>query len=102
MMSRRAVAVVVLVSMGTLQLWDSRVFSAGTLVIAVSLIALLLPIGALLFSERMDVRMGSVLACAMLLLSAKIVAPHPLPAIGVTAVIAAAANWLVVSKRAAC
>lgn len=102
MMSRRAVAVVILVSMGALQLWDSRVFSAGTPVIAVALLALSLPIGTLLFSERMDVRMGSVLACALLLLSARIVSPHPLPAIGVTAVIAAAANWLALSKRAAC
>ena len=102
MVSRRAVAVVILVSMGTLQLWDSRVFSAGPPAIAVALIALLLPIAALLFSERMDVRMGSVVVCALLLLSAKIIAPHPLPAIGVTAVIAAAANWLAVSKRAAC
>lgn len=102
MMSRRAVAVVVLVSMGMLQLWDSRVFSAGPQVIAVALMALLLPIGTLLFSDRIEVRMASVVVCALLLLSAKMVAPHPLPAVGVTAVSAAAANWLAVSKRAAC
>ena len=94
MMSRRAAAVVTLVLMGTLQLWDSRVFTAGAAAIAVALIALLLPIGTLLFSERMDVRMSAVVLSALLLLSAKAFAPHPLPAIGVTAVIAAAANWL--------
>ena len=102
MMSRRTVAVVILVSMGMLQLWDSRVFGAGAPVITVALVALLLPIATLIFSERIDLRMGSVVVCALLLLFAKIVAPHPLPAIGVTAVIAAAANWLALSKRAAC
>jgi hypothetical protein len=101
MMSRRAVAVAVLVLMGTLQLWDSRVFSAGVPVIALASIALLLPIGTLLFSERLDVRMGSVLVCALLLLTAKIIAPHQLPALGVTAVMAAAANWFAASKRLA-
>lgn len=99
MMSRRTVAVVILVVMGTLQLWDSRVFSAGAPVIAIAVVALLLPVGTLLLTERLDFRMGSVVACALLLLLAKIVTPQPLPALGVTAVIAAAANWLAVSKK---
>jgi hypothetical protein len=102
MMSRRTVAVVVLVGMGSLQLWDSRVFSAGGPVIAIAVTALLLPIGTLVFTERLDLRFGSVVACALLLLSAKVVAPHPLPALGVAAVIAGAANWLAVSKRTPC
>ena len=100
MMSRRAVAVLILMVMGTLQLWDSRVFTAGAPAIAIALVALMLPIGTLLFTERMDVRMGAVVASAVLLFSAKAFAPHPLPAIGVVAVIAAAANWLAASKAA--
>jgi hypothetical protein len=99
MMSRRTAAVVILVVMGTLQLWDSDVFDAGAAVIAIAVFALLLPIGALLFTERMDLRIGSVVACAALLMSAKVVTPLPLPALGVAAVIAAAANWLAASKK---
>ena len=98
MMSRRAVAVLVLFVMGTLQLWDSNVFTAGAAAIAIALVALALPIGTLVLTERTDVRMGSVVACAVLLLSAKAFAPHPLPAVGIVAVIAAAANWLAVSR----
>ena len=98
MMSRRAVAVLTLVVMGTLQLWDSRVFTAGAPAMAIALSALALPIGTLLLTERMDVRMGAVVVAAVLLLSAKAFAPHPLPAVGIVAVIAAAANWLAVSK----
>jgi hypothetical protein len=98
MMSRRTVAVLVLIGMGTLQLWDSRVFSAGSAAIAVAVAGLALPAVALLATDRMDLRIGSVVACAVLLLAAKAFAPHPLPAIGVTAVIAAAANALAVSK----
>jgi hypothetical protein len=101
MMSRRTVAVLVLLVMGALQLWDSRVFTAGPAAIAVAVTGLMLPVGTLLFTERMDLRMGSVVACAVILLSAKAFAPHPLPAIGVVAAIAAAANWLAVSKSAA-
>ena len=98
MMSRRTVAVLVLLAMGTLQLWDSRVFTAGTTALLLSLVALGLPVGGLLFTDRMDVRMGSVVVCAVLLFIAKLAAPHPLPAVGVVAVIAVAANWLAVSK----
>ena len=98
-MSRRTVGALILLVMGTLQLWDSRVFSAGAPAIAIALLGLALPVGTLMFVDRLDVRMGSVIACAILLLSAKAVAPHPLPAIGVIAVIAAAANWLAESKR---
>jgi hypothetical protein len=101
MVSRRTVAVLILIVMGTLQLWDSRGFSAGPSAIAIATIAVLLPVLTLMFVERMDVRMGAVLACAVLLLVAKLFAPHPLPAIGVIAVIAAAANWLVAAKPAA-
>jgi hypothetical protein len=100
-MSRRTAAVLVLIGMGTLQLWDSRVFSAGPAAIATGLAGLSLPVLALLFTERMDIRIGSVVACAVLLLGAKAFAPHPLPAIGVIAVIAAGANWLAVSKAKA-
>jgi hypothetical protein len=101
MRSRHAVAVLTLVVMGTLQLWDSRVFTAGAPAIAIALAALALPVGTLLFTERMDVRMGAVVVSAVLLLSAKAFAPHPLPAIGIVAVIAVAANWLAVSKSPA-
>ena len=94
MTRRRIVAVTILAIMGALQLWDSRVFTAGAPVIAVALVALSLPIGTLLFSERMDIRMTAVVACALLLLFSKTLAPHPLPAIGVIAVVAMAANWL--------
>ena len=100
MEKRRVVAVTVLAGMGLLQLWDSRVFTAGTAVIAVALVALSLPIGSLLFTERMDVRIGAVIACAGLLLSAKVLAPHPLPAVALIAVIAMGANWLAAAKRA--
>ena len=100
-MSRRTVAVLILIVMGTIQMWDSRVFSAGAPVIAIAVLGLGLPVGTLLFVERMDVRFASVCACAILLLSAKAFAPHPLPALGVIAVIAAAANWLAESKRLA-
>ena len=101
MRSRRMVAVLVILVMGTLQLWDSRVFSAGPAAISIAVTALALPIGTLIFSERMEVRMGAVLACAVMLLSAKLVAPHPLPAIGVAAVVAAAANWLAAARPTA-
>ena len=87
--------------MGTLQLWDSRVFTAGAPVIAIALVGLGLPVATLLFVDRLDVRMGSVLACAILLLTAKVFAPHPLPALGIIALMAAAANWLAESKRLA-
>ena len=100
-MSRRTVGVVILMVMGTLQLWDSRVFSAGALTIAIAVLGLSLPVGTMIFVDRLDVRMGSVIACALLLLAAKVMAPHPLPALGVIAVIAAAANWLAESKRLA-
>ena len=100
-MSRRTVAVLVLIVMGILQLWDSRVFSAGSAAIAIAVAGLALPVVALLVTDRMDLRMGSVVVCALLLLGAKAFAPHPLPAIGVTAVIAAAANWLAASKAKA-
>jgi hypothetical protein len=49
----------------------------------------------------MDVRLGSVVVCAALLVSAKAFAPHPLPAIGLVALIAAAANWLAVKAPCA-
>jgi hypothetical protein len=97
-MSRRTVAVLVLIGMGLLQLWDSRVFSAGSVAISVALAGLALPVAALLATDRMDLRIGSVVACALLLLGAKAFAPHPLPAVGVIAVIAAGANWLAVSN----
>ena len=100
-MSRRTVGVLILIVMGTLQLWDSRVFSAGAAAIAVAVLGLALPVTALIFVDRLDVRFGSVVACAVLLLSAKAVAPHPLPAIGVIAVMAGAANWFAESKRLA-
>jgi hypothetical protein len=100
MMSRRSVAVLTVIVMGTLQLWDSRVFTAGAPAIAISLTALALPIGTLLFTDRMELRMGAVVLCALLLFAAKVAALHPLPAIGVVAVIAVAANWLAVSKAA--
>ena len=98
MMSRRTAAVLVLIGMGTLQLWDSRVFTAGAAAMAIAVTGVVLPIAALLLTERMDVRIVSVIACAILMLTAKAFAPHPLPAIGVIAVIAAAANWLAVSN----
>ena len=100
-MSRRTVGILVLVVMGMLQLWDSRVFTAGAPAIAIALVGLALPLAALLFVDRLDIRMGSVVASAIVLLSAKAFAPHPLPAIGMIAVIAAAANWLAESKRLA-
>ena len=100
-MSRRTVAVLILVVMGAIQMWDSRVFSAGTPVIAIAVLGLSLPVGTLIFVERGDIRFASVVACAILLLSAKVFAPHPLPALGIIAVIAAAANWLVESKKLA-
>ena len=84
--------------MGVLQLWDSRVFTAGAPAIAMAVLALMLPIGTLLFSERVEIRMAAVVACALLLLFSKAFAPHPLPAIGVIAVIAAGANWLAVAE----
>ena len=100
-MSRRHIGVLILIVMGTLQLWDSRVFSAGAPVIAIAVLGLALPVGALMFVDRFDVRAGSVIACAILLLLAKVVAPHPLPALGVIAVMAAAVNWFAESKRLA-
>jgi hypothetical protein len=100
-MSRRTVGVVILIVMGTLQLWDSRVFSAGAAAMAIAGLGLALPVATLIFVDRLDIRMGSVVASAALLLTAKAFAPHPLPAIGVIAVIAAAANWLAESKRPA-
>ena len=101
MTSKRTVAVLILIVVGILQLWDSRVFTAGLPAIAVALLGLSLPVGTLLFTDRMDLRMGSVVACAMVLFMAKAFAPHPLPAIGVIAVVAAAANWLAASKSPA-
>ena len=100
-MSRRTIGIVIVIVMGSIQLWDSRVFSAGALTIAIAVLGLSLPAGALIFVDRLDVRMGSVMACALLLLSAKVVAPHPLPALGVIAVMAAAANWFAESTRLA-
>jgi hypothetical protein len=97
-MSRRTVGILILIVMGTLQLWDSRVFSAGGAAIAIAVLGLILPVGTLIFVDRLYIRMASVVACAILLLSAKAFAPHPLPAIGIIAVIAAAANWLAESK----
>ena len=101
MMSRRSVAALVLAAVGTLQLWDSRVFSAGAPAIGIAVVGLALPLVALLLTESMAWRIGSVIACAVLLLSAKAFAPHPLPAIGVIAVIAMAANWLAAAKPVA-
>jgi hypothetical protein len=101
MMSRRTVGVLILVVMGMLQLWDSRVFTAGAPVIALALAGLGLPVGALLFVDRLDVRLGSVVACAILLLTAKVLAPHPLPAVGIIALMAGAVNWFAESKRIA-
>ena len=100
-MSRRTVAVLILIVMGTIQMWDSRVFSAGAPAIAIAILGLSLPVGTLLFVERLDVRFASVVACALLMLAAKVFAPHPLPALGIIAVIAGAANWLAESKRLA-
>jgi len=100
MENRRLAAVIVLAIMGLLQLWDSRVFAAGGTVMAIALVALLLPIASLLFTERADIRIAAVLACAALLLGTKMIAPHPLPAVGVIAAIAMAANWLAASRRA--
>lgn len=97
---RRSIAVVVLLVMGLLQLWDSHVFTAGTPVMAVALFALSLPVASLIFTERGEIRLAAVIACVLLLLSAKILAPHPLPAIGVIAVIAAAVNWLAAAQTA--
>jgi hypothetical protein len=101
MRSRRTLAIVVILVMGTLQLWDSRVFSAGPAAIVIAVGALALPIWTLMYSERMEVRMGAVVVCALMLLSAKLVAPHPLPAIGVAAVVAAAASWLAAARPTA-
>ena len=101
MISRRTGAVVVILVMGTLQLWDSRVFSAGPAALAIAVCALALPILTLMYSERMEVRMGAVVVCALMLLCAKLVSPHPLPAIGVAAVVAAAANWLAAARPTA-
>ena len=101
METRRIVAVTILAIMGALQLWDSRVFTAGAPVIAVGVLALMLPIGTLMLSERMEVRMAAVVACALLLVFSKVLAPHPLPALGVIAVIAAGANLLAVAKPVA-
>jgi hypothetical protein len=101
MMSRRTVGVLILVVMGLLQLWDSRVFTAGAPAIALALAGLGLPVGALLFVDRLDVRFASVVACAILLLTAKAFAPHPLPAVGIIALMALAANWLAESKKLA-
>jgi hypothetical protein len=101
MTTRRIVAATTLAIMGMLQLWDSRVFTAGAPVIAVAVLALTLPIGTLLFSERTEVRMAAVVACVLLLLFSKTLAPHPLPAIGVIAVIAMAASWLAAAKPVA-
>jgi hypothetical protein len=101
MTTRQIVAALIVAVMGTLQLWDSHVFSAGAATIAVSAVAVLLPVAAILFVDRMEVRFGAVLACALLLLSAKILAPHPLPALGVIAVMAAAANWLAAVRPSA-
>ena len=53
------------------------------------------------FVDRLDVRLRSVIACALLLLSAKVSAPHPLPALGAIAVMAAGANWFAGSTRPA-
>ena len=100
MEKRRLVAVIVLAGMGLLQLWDSRVFTAGATVIVIALVALALPVGSLLFTEQPGLRIGAVLVCAALLLSTKVLAPHPLPAIGVIAAIAMAANWLAAARRA--
>ena len=97
---RRYAAVIVLVVMGLLQFWDSRVFTAGAPVVALSLLALSLPIAALLFTERQDARIAAVVTCAVLLLSAKVLTPQPLPALGVVAAIALAANWLAAARRA--
>jgi hypothetical protein len=57
-------------------------------------------VGTVLFSERMEIRPAGVVACPLLLLITKTLAPHPLPAIGVIAVIAAGANALAVLKPA--
>jgi uncharacterized membrane protein len=100
MTTRRIVAVTILAIMGVLQLWDSHVFTAGAGVVTVAAIALMLPVGTLLFSERVEIRVAAVVACALLLLFSKALAPHPLPALGVIAVIAAGANALAAMKPA--
>lgn len=61
-MSRRTGGVLILIVMGTIQLWDSRVFSGGAPAIAIAVLGLGLPVGTLMFVDRLDVRMGSVIA----------------------------------------
>lgn len=75
---RAALAFLIFV-LGNLQAWDSKVHEAGLLIVLlVSLAIPLLPI-ALLLSLEQKYMVGSVVLAFILLLSARLISPVPLP-----------------------
>jgi len=74
--------------LSALQAWDSGAFSAGVgpLISALAVTASLIPAASLLLSERRGVHAGAVLAAAALLVTARVVAPVPLPELLLAAV----------------
>lgn len=74
-----------ILGIGLLQLWDSRVHRSTAGVMALVLVAVALPALAALLFRNPAVYVGATLACATLLLTAKVLSPTPLPALGVVA-----------------
>ena len=77
------------VVLGGLQAWDSGVLRADATIQALVATALLLPVAALLMTERYELRAGAVAAAFVLLTIGRVVSSVPLPTLHIVAFIPA-------------
>ncbi len=77
-MGKRALWVVASLGIGILQSWDSGAFSAGTLVVALTTAAILLPTIAIAMDIDHGFRIAALVIAGALLVWARMVAPESL------------------------
>ncbi|MGD9891425.1 MAG: hypothetical protein AB7R89_08995 [Dehalococcoidia bacterium] len=71
--------VVPMVLLAVAQAWDSGVFDASPVVMGMVLVAIALPVAAVLLTARLEIYVAALVLGFLLLLTARIVSPEPLP-----------------------
>jgi hypothetical protein len=61
------------------QAWDSGVFDASPIVIGTVIVAIVLPVAAVFLTARLDIYVAALVLGFLLLLTARIISPEPLP-----------------------
>ena len=84
----KSIVAILVLGLGATQAWDSNVLNAPTWIIAIVALAVALPALALVLTDEPGMLLGAIVATSLLLLTAKLLSPVPMPALLVIVVLA--------------